>query len=614
MQPRPGLHVQNRVGVLTTGLIVGMISAALAISFAALIFTGLMTPYLPIGAGMALAGAALTGLVVAFAGGLPGTTTGAQDNSAVILALAVAGATASVAATQRLPTAIAVIVTGTVLTGVAMLAIGRFRLGRFVRYVPYPVIGGFLAGTGWLLVKGGSNLLGWSNELISLRSPNLLFGVILALGLLTLTRFVRRPLAVPGLIVAWVVGFHLVRMISGMSLETAARESWVIGGDEVAVEWSPAIVSEIAHADWTAVLAQATTIGTAVVLAIVALLLYVSALEVVADRSIDMDRELGVAGLANLAGATAGGLIAYHYVSLTTASLRMSAPSRVVTVVASLAQTLVLLGGVAVLRWVPTSLAGGLLLFLGLDLLIFWVFESRATLPVADWVLVLVILSTVALFGFLPGVGLGVLLAVLVFIVSYGRQGAVRHELTGASYRSKVDRSAKEESLLDATGDGILIFDLQGYLFFGSAADLVERVQQRIRAPNSTPLQFLIMDFKRVTGIDSSAVQAFQRIDRLARIEGFALVWSAVNERTRRQLGTLASVDALMRSSRDDAMELCENLFLSRAGLDQDPLQADDDDEVNLVSLAGGLCDERKVARGEMLINQGQPSREVIVV
>ena len=43
----------------------------------------------------------------------------------------------------------------TVLCGVVFAALGTFRLGNLVRFVPYPVVGGFLAGTGWLLLKGG---------------------------------------------------------------------------------------------------------------------------------------------------------------------------------------------------------------------------------------------------------------------------------------------------------------------------------------------------------------------------------------------------------------------------------------------------------------------------
>jgi SulP family sulfate permease len=609
-------QLRDGAGVLAVGTIVGMMGAALAISFAALIFTGDMAEFLPIGAGMALAGAALSGLVIAVIGGLPGTIAGAQDNTAVIMALAVAGATGAVAGPDRLPTALAVIVSGTVLTGVAMLTIGRFHLGRFVRYVPYPVIGGFLAGTGWLITIGGLNLLGWTSELPlqSIRSPNAAMGVGFAVGLLALARLVRRPLAVPALMVLWTLGFHVVRLITDTSLERAAQLSWVIGGGNLSMKWSPTIVTEVANADWSAVLGQATTIATAVVLAIIALLLYISALELIADRSIDMDHELATGGLANLAGAAAGGVIAYHYVSLTAAAMRMSAPRRSIAVVASLAQVVVLLGGVAVLRWMPTSLAGGLLLYLGLDLMIFWVIESRTSLPFVDWLLVMSILGTVAIAGFLPGVAVGVLLAVLIFIVSYSRQGAVRHEFTGATYRSKVDRGTRAESYLSVAGEVILILDLQGYLFFGTAAELVDRVQRRTLDASVPQLQFLVLDFRRVTGIDSSTVQAFQRIDRLARTGDFVLVWSGLSDRTRRQLGSLVSSEQLVQASRDRAVELCEELLLSRAGLEEEETYRPQDGEVDLIGLIGDVAERREVRAETLLIEQGQPSREVIVI
>ena len=52
-------------------------------------------------------------------------------------------------------TVVAATLVVTVLCGVVFLVLGTFRLGNLVRFVPYPVVGGFLAGTGWLLFKGG---------------------------------------------------------------------------------------------------------------------------------------------------------------------------------------------------------------------------------------------------------------------------------------------------------------------------------------------------------------------------------------------------------------------------------------------------------------------------
>src|SRR6266487_278427 len=53
----------------------------------------------------------------------------------------------------------AAIVLTTLATAATFLLLGQFRRGSLVRYLPYPVIGGFLAGTGWLLVLGGLGVM-----------------------------------------------------------------------------------------------------------------------------------------------------------------------------------------------------------------------------------------------------------------------------------------------------------------------------------------------------------------------------------------------------------------------------------------------------------------------
>src|SRR5947207_8028997 len=103
----------------------------------------------------------------------------------------------------------------TLLTALTFLLLGTFRLGNLARFIPFPVVGGFLAGTGWLLLKGGIgvaagtqvtfrklaehqdgawHLSNWHlgqlshNFLLSRWLPALVFGVLLLL----VTRFSKR--------------------------------------------------------------------------------------------------------------------------------------------------------------------------------------------------------------------------------------------------------------------------------------------------------------------------------------------------------------------------------------------------------------------------------------
>jgi SulP family sulfate permease len=86
-----------------------------------------------------------------------------QDSPAAILTLmatAIAGSMSASKTPENLFfTVVAAIVITSLLTGVCSLALGIFKLGGLIRFIPYPVVGGFLAGTGWLLVKGAIEVM-----------------------------------------------------------------------------------------------------------------------------------------------------------------------------------------------------------------------------------------------------------------------------------------------------------------------------------------------------------------------------------------------------------------------------------------------------------------------
>ena len=87
-------------------------------------------------------------------------------------------------------------------------------------------------------------------------------------------------------------------------------------------------------------------------------------------------------------------------------------------------------------------IVGGVLVFLGLAFIVEWVWDKRRTLPTLEYVVVLVILAGIIAKGFLPGVVIGLVLAVVLFAVSYGRIELVHEVAFGDTYRSNVDRPA----------------------------------------------------------------------------------------------------------------------------------------------------------------------------
>jgi SulP family sulfate permease len=127
----------------------------------------------------------------------------------------------------------------------------------------------------------------------------------------------------------------------------------------------------------------------------------------------------------------------------------------------------------------------------------------------------------------LPGVGLGLLVACVLFAINYSRLGMIKHVYSGAKYRSNVDRSLVEEKCLREKGDSIYIVQLQGYIFFGSAYPLLLRVQERLQARDLPAVRYVILDFAAVNGLDSSSVLSFSKLKKAARLHDATIL--AVN-------------------------------------------------------------------------------------
>jgi SulP family sulfate permease len=150
-----------------------------------------------------------------------------------------------------------------------------------------------------------------------------------------------------------------------------------------------------------------------------------------------------------------------------------------------------------------------------MSFLVEWVYDAARSLPLLDYLLVLVILVIVAAVGFLEGVIVGTIFAVILFVVNYSRVQIIKDVLTGKTYQSRKERPIEHRQLLEDTGGGILILRLQGYLFFGTAQGLLNRFRDRIHDPKEERLRFLILDFQHVSALDTSAVVSFTRMYQL---------------------------------------------------------------------------------------------------
>jgi len=621
---------------IVAGLIIGAVETVLAVAFAAFVYGGLLWRNLPDGVGLYLAAAALTLAMLAWRAGRRGVVGSVQDAAAAVLALAATTAAARAKQLQQVAdaagltnykgpdvflTVIAATLVVTVLCGVVFLILGRRRWGNLIRFVPYPVVGGFLAGTGWLLLTGGIYVtakvpvdLSRIGDLAASYTlerwlPAFAFGVVLLL----VVRIVRRPLAIPVTIGIGLVAFVTVVLATGASLDEVRRGGWLLGPFETTRLWQPWTLRAVAGADWVSVLGSWPVIATAVFVAALALLFNVGGTEIVLDRDLDTNEELRDAGVLNVVSGALGGIPGYHAVSLTALSARMNVDARRAGLIAALVPLTAVVAGASVVELIPRTIVGGVLVFLGLAFIVEWVWDRRTTLSRMEYLVVLVVLAVVIARGYLQGIVIGLVFALVLLAFSYGRVDLVREVAFGDPYRSNVDRSPIQRDALRRLRDRVQILRVSGFVFFGSTARLLARIRAR-HGPSSP--QFLVIDLQRATGLDASAVAAFVKAARLAGAQGSEIVITGASEQVRAQLergGMTERAGSIgFEPDLDRGLERCEDVLLAQeqpaasegVAAERDPMPA---------GLAG-FMDRVEVAEGTVLLRQDDPPGDLYVL
>ncbi|MEZ5925164.1 MAG: SulP family inorganic anion transporter [Hyphomicrobiaceae bacterium] len=565
---------------LSSGLISALITIAYCISFGALLFQGELQDGLSLGISALLAGSAVAGLIVALTTSLSPASAG-PDTPAVavmsVLAASVAGriAYAGGSVDQAIEHVLLAVSLATLMTGGVLYAIGAFRLGQLLRFIPYPVIGGFLAASGWLLLTGaieavtGTELtLSTVGQVLSVENAGkLLVAALFAVLLLVVRQRTNSYFALPLALFAGAVLLNLLLpYLAGRQLPT-----WYLAGQGQIGFWWP--VGQLAGGDiaWGVFLRSMAELGAVAGVTAIALLLDVSSLEVSRAKAADIDREFRVNGIANVAAAVLGGVASNLSLQSSVLIEEAGGVSRLAGVFAALVIAAVLLSGIDAAGFVPVPLLAGLLAFLGVLMLAQTLMRAPAQRSVTELSLALVIMLVILWFGYLVGVVLGIVGACLMFAFSYSRIGVVRRHLTRAEFQSNLERSSEEKTLLSEEGGRIHLFWLSGFVFFGSSNSVFEEIRRAIDGQQQPPIRMIILDLGGVTGFDTSAILSLVKLRNYCREHSVELVIAAPSERVQRTLEGSQYFQGAARlrifPTRNEALEWCEDTILDERSL-----------------------------------------------
>ncbi len=549
---------------LSYGVVVGVMNIISSVSLMALVFQGDLAYALPVGIGIGLSCSLITGIVTALTSSFRGMVAGVQDSTTAVAGVAAASIATQVTGQTQVPTVIALLFTISTLTSALLLVAGRLRLGGFVRFIPHPVIGGFQVASGVLILSGAFSIIlpdgvgpAFEADALALWVPAVILGV--CFYLLTVPERTRGW--IPVVVVGSVAVSQLLRVLAGVSVGDARERGWLYNESVNSNNWSPDVILTIADADWLAVARQSAAIGTVAVLTLLAVLIKTHALDTATGADIDVDQELEVGGWSMLASLPTGGPPAYMFFGYSLLIRKLSGPRRGTAFLSILFLAIALLAGSAVLTIVPTLIIGALLIYQGLDFMMIWVWDSRKTLDRSEYLLVVSSGIAVLLFGFLWAIALGTVAAIALFVFRYSRIDAIRHAYTLQEFRSGIERSPAETLVLEERGNRASVFELDGYLFFGTAYSVF--TDARILSPER-PMSHVIFDVDGVTGIDSSASVALAKLVRGAAERDLMVHLAGPNHIVSDLVSQVTTGGEALHvySNLDDAVAACEDAFL----------------------------------------------------
>ena len=349
-------------------------------------------------------------------------------------------------------------------------------------------------------------------------APGAVYGLVL---LFVLRRF-GSVITVLWSIVGVTLVYHLVLLGLDISPEAARAAGLLVSGIPDGGLWPPFGPGDFAEVEWRLVAEHLPSVFIVAMVAFVGLIMNVNALELATGVDIDLDREFRVAGYTGVAAGAGGSSPGYMAFVVSLASRKMGAATPWTGFFTSVWLCLTLVLGGAALEFLPTAVIGGIVLFVGADLLMSWVVESRKRLNRTDYGIIVFIAFVIAAFGFLEGIAVGFLTVLIVFAVRMARMEPIESSLAGDTIRSRKVRSVPERAILLKEADRIRIFRLHGYLFFGSAYRLMRRLREE---QSTTPSATIgVLDCTSVLGFDVSAINALAKYLRVVHENGVEIV------------------------------------------------------------------------------------------
>ncbi len=524
----------NLVNDFWGGLSAMLVALPASLAFGVAIVAPLGPAYSGAGALSGLLGAFAMGTVAAWLGGAPRLVSAPCAPAAAVmgtLALALSSET------HRDPTSTLLLLSlAALVSGALQILYGVLGGGTLIKYIPYPVVTGYLSGVAIVIfLKQLPSVLGLPKGMTmgaGVTHPSSWNHVSLLVGLATmaatwaaprLTKVVPAPIV--GLLSGIATYFGLAMRDPG--LLTLVANPLLIGPlSSGSSFWAgigarAAAMPRVDLSDLIAILGPALTLS--VLLSIDTLKTCVLVDSLTRSRH-ESNREVRAQGVANIVSAVIGGIPGAGTSGATLMNLASGAATwRSGAIAGFLALFAYLLLG-PVLAWAPIPALSALLLVVALrmfDWKSFALAQKRAT--VVDFGVIVSVIAVAVFVDLIAASAVGVFLSILLFTRDHVKSRVIHRKMYGDQVSSRRRRLPAHTEILKRRGREIVVAELHGDLFFGTTDQLLTDLEADL------PLcRYLILDMRRIRSIDFTGVHLLQQIEGRIHEGGGRLLYSNV--------------------------------------------------------------------------------------
>ena len=544
------ISTKNIKGDITGGITAGIVALPLALAFGIQAFGGINDPSAAsMGALAGLVGATLLGFFAALFGGTPSQISGPTGPMTVITAGLISGVWAS--SSGNLSTVLITMSLAGLFCGLFQILFGIIKLGKLVRYIPYPVLSGFMSGIGVIII------LQQIYPLFGMKSPVLVVDMILdfpeivsegfslealLLGLGTiaiislLPKVIKNP-NVPVTLVALVV-------MTLIALPLGLADKYIIGSIPTGLPM-PFFANgsvDLSGIDWTLALKHAVIPGlTLAGLGSIDTLLTSVVADNITKTKHDSNQELIGQGIGNAMAGLFCGISGAGATMRTVVNVRSGGRGKISGMTHALLLLAILLGLGSLVKHVPLAVLAGILITVGWGIIDFRGFRDLRKIPHDDAFVLIVVFLTTVFVDLLTAVGIGMVIACVLFMKRASDMVEKQYDSHEINGFDKENPWPDEGGMPDKAKHSIYVQRLNGPVFFGSITGF-KSVMQDI----PVDVKIVIIRMKNVPFMDQSGLYAMEAAIKELRDRGTQVLMTIVQPQPKYMLNSTGVIPELV--------------------------------------------------------------------